>query len=315
LIGNTGTRGKRVVHDIDKESPDAIRKLVDDGFKVAVNSLKNLSYVKHPTKSNLRLVEAFPVLPDQNSISDAGGLVEVKFLTNPVPPSSTYDTRLECGILKPIMLPEEEQELQKALAEAHERDPERNPAPDTTLQYEYFTVDTPEQAATFKRKFDTLDPDRDDEKLYSYTHPAGGKCFRFKKMRAYESGPSSGSLDRGYEDEVVISLQDGTDGLRIKGAYYYPIIQKVQIKPQRNKHIEARRLRLNDDVEDERYTDYIDVRIEDPDEATRQTREVYKEHPWGIPEVEKESEDTPPPTGLAAEESQNVDEDAENSDE
>lgn len=306
-----------MVHDIDKESPDAIRKLVDDGFKVAVNSLKNLSYVKHPTKSNLRLVEAFPVLPDQNSISDAGGLVEVKFLTNPVPPSTTYDTRLECGILKPIMLPEEEQEIQRALNEAHERDPERNPAPDNTLQYEYFTVDTPEQAAAFKRKFDTLDPDRDDDKLYSYTRPDGDQCFRFKKMRVYESGPSTGSLDRGYEDQVVISLQDGTDGLRIKGAYYYPIIQKVQIKPQRNKHIEAKRLRLNNDTEaDERYTDYIDVKIEDPDEAIRETREKYKEYPWGVPEVEKEGDETPPPAGAAADvESQNIDEDAENSDE
>lgn len=311
-----------MVQNIDKESPEAIRKEVEAGFVVAANSLKNLQHIAHPTKRNLKVVDAYPLLPDQEAFTDVGGFVEIKFFTNPVPPSSTYDTRLEAGILKPMEVTEEEDALHQANLEAYERDPDRNPFPEVTVQYEYYMVDTPEDASTFKRKFDTLDPERDDEELYPNKNGGGEGCFRFRKLRAYESAPATGSVLTKYDDEVVISLHDGTDGLHQKGAHYYPVVQRIQVKPQRNKHIEMRRLRLDPEADRNRSTDFIDLRIEDPDAELKEIRGVFKQYPWGKDEdpdaiqAEKDaSKQTETPAVATASSSQNIDLDAENSDE
>lgn len=241
--------------------------------------------------------------------------MEIKFQTNPVPPSSTYDTRLERGMFRPLELPDEEQAIIAEMTEAHKRDPERNPAPEVVQQFEFFTADTAEEAANFKRVWDPLDPDHDDESLYPPPKAGGESCFRFKKMRTYESGAYAGGEGRHYDDEVVIALHDGKDGLRQKAAYYYPIMNKVYVKPQRNRHIEARRLRLHADDDGDRFTDFIDVRVKDPDEKTQQQRTDFIEFPWGKEEVEEVVEEADVPAATAAS-SQNVDEeDAENSDE
>ncbi len=91
------------------------------------------------------------LLPDLDAFPDAGGYITVKFLTNPVPPSTTYDIRLENSLLKPVAPTEEEQAAKDAAREAWERDPEHFPPPEKTLDYEFFLTETPEDALNFKR--------------------------------------------------------------------------------------------------------------------------------------------------------------------
>jgi RNA polymerase II-associated factor 1 len=275
---------------------------VEKSFDVAAKNLE-LRAVQHPSKRNLKLVDAFPLLPDLHSFPDAGGYVSIKFTTNPVPPSSTYDVRLESSLLLPNEPSETEKARREQMREDWERDPERNPPPDQTQEYEFFMAETASAAQNFKRKFDTLDPENDDEELYSNNDGVSG-CFRYKRIRAYESQVFSGSVAGKYDDEVVIAIHDGKDGLRSKGAYYYPLVQKIAIRPQRQKNIDLKKNRFaaSQDDPSKTQTDFVDLRIEEPTEATQMDRDVWVTHPFGKDEEEEEEEgsgnhSSPEPSG------------------
>lgn len=280
LIDKTGVRAKKSTYNLDKESPEYIRSQIEKGFEVADSYVKDPTRVRHPTKPNVKLLEANPLLPDLDAFTDAGGYITIKFLTNPVPPSSTYDIRLEHSILRPIHPTEEEIAEKEAATEAYERDPERNPAPVDTINYEFYLTESPSQALNFKRKFDVLDPEKDDEDLYPRKDSTNGGYFRFKRIRAYESASQMGSVIEKYDEEVLIAVHDGSDGLRQKAAYYYPVIQRTSIRPQRNKNIRKNRSGYAQ-PEDEEYTDYVDMRIEDPTEEMIAVRDVFRDHPYG----------------------------------
>jgi RNA polymerase II-associated factor 1 len=261
---------------------------VEKSFQAAASNLKNPTQVRHPTNRNLKIVTAHQLLPDLDAFPDAGGYITVKFLTNPVPPSTTYDTRLENSLLRPVAPSDEEQAAKDAAREAHERDPERVPPPDETIEYEFFLTETPEEAVSFKRKFDVFDPDKDDEELYPTKTSSGMGCFRFKRIRAYESAHQSGSILDKYDDEVMIAVHDGSDGHHQKAAYYYPIVQKTAIRPQRSKNIQKQKLGFASADEDEKVTDFVDMQIEDPDESMVAARNVFREHPFGKEEPAEE---------------------------
>jgi RNA polymerase II-associated factor 1 len=281
LIGNTGNRIKRPPTNIDKESPEYIKSQVEKSFQAAASNLKEGKSIRHPSNRNLKLVDSYPLVPDLDAFPDAGGYITIKFLTNPVPPSSTYDIRLENSLLRPVPPTEEEQLAKQAAKEAYELDPERNPAPNETIEYEFFMTETPEEALKFKRKFDALDPEKDEEGLYSGSNGAGNGCFRFKRIRPYESASQTGSVIDKYDDEVMIAIHDGSDGLREKAAYYYPILQRTAIRPQRTKNIHKHRLGFTSRDEDGKTTDYVDMQIEDPMDDMVAAREVFREHPYG----------------------------------
>ncbi|KAI1006765.1 hypothetical protein K3495_g1451 [Podosphaera aphanis] len=294
LNSTTGNlRSKRPALNVDKESPKYIKAEVEKSFDIATQKLKNPQLVKHPSKRHLKLVESYPLVPDLNSFPDAGGYVSIKFLTNPVPPSSTYDKRLECSLLKPIE-PSEEYEAQKQNArDLHERDPDRYPAPDETFEYEFFLPETLSESLKFKRKFDDSELDA-DRNSYSHKTVDGEGCFRFKRVRAYESVTQSGDTSTKYDNEVVIAIQDSTTDLSERGAYYYPIVQKTSIRPRRTKNIDIKKWNTAQSQNDEsnRQTDFVDLIIEEPDEEMRQAREVFRDMPYGLEESIEESNGT-----------------------
>jgi RNA polymerase II-associated factor 1 len=282
LIGNVGSRSKKAVQDIDKESPEYIKAQVEKSFEVTAKALQTRN-VQHPSKRNLKLVDAYPLFPDLYSFPEAGGYVTIKFTTNPVPPSTSYDTRLESSLLMPMPPSEEEELAKQAAKEAYERDPERNPPPNDTIEYEFFMNESASEGHKFKRKFDTLDSDNEDEDLYTHKNEKGEGCFRFKRIRAYESQVASGSQAGKYDDEVVIAIHDGNDGLRSKGAYYYPLVQKISIRPQRQKNIDLKRHGLAPSQDDptKGQVDFVDLRIEEADETTKKERESFALYPLG----------------------------------
>jgi RNA polymerase II-associated factor 1 len=83
-------------------------------------------------------------------------------------------------------------------------------------------------------------------------------------------------------------VHDGSDGHHQKAAYYYPIVQKTAIRPQRNKNIQKQKQGFSNADEDEKVTDFVDMRIEDPDEQMVAARNVFKEHPFGKEEPAEE---------------------------
>lgn len=242
--------------------------------------------VRHPSNPKLKLVDSFALLPDLHSFPDAGGYVSIKFLTNPVPPSTTYDRRLETSLLKPIE-PSEEQMAQRQIArDLHERDPKRYPAPDETFEYEFFLNETQTESFQFKRKFDAQEVANLDKDPYPQKTIDGKGCFRFKRIRAYESTTQSGDTSTKYDDEVVIAINEGTDGTQEKGAYYYPIVQKTSIRPQRTKNIDTKKWNTASSQESQikRQTDFVDLIIEEPGEEMKKARDIFRTMPYGLEE-------------------------------
>ncbi|KAJ8064554.1 hypothetical protein OCU04_006884 [Sclerotinia nivalis] len=280
--GLVDTRKPKPVQDLsaDRESPTYIKSQVEKSFEIAAANLKDRTRVRHPTKRNVKLVDAVPLLPDLDSFPDAGGYVLLKFLTNPVPPSNTYDTRVESSVLQPIDPSEAELELKEAARQAHELDPHNNPAPDDSIQYQMFMSETVTDAKNIKRKWDVLDPEHDDKDLYSRIDEETGKgSFRLKRLRAYETAVTDGGTDRKYDEVVVIAMHDGTDGLRQKAAHYYPVVQRNSIRPQRTKNIQKGKGIIGN--EEEEITDFVDLSIVDVGPETKQVMDSFKTAPYG----------------------------------
>ncbi|XMA12285.1 hypothetical protein WAI453_005076 [Rhynchosporium graminicola] len=294
LIDKTGSRNKRAPANANKESLEYIKSQAEKSFTIASNMLSSLRDIRHPSgKTSVRVMEAYPILPDLDSFPDAGGYCTIKFSTNPVPPSSTYDIRLENSLLKPVEASEEEERARQLIRDNYERDPEHYPAPDETLEYEFFMAESASDARRFKRKFDTLDPEKDSVDLYTEKTDSGAPCFRYKRVRPYESESTSGSIANKFDDEIVIAVHDGKDGLHQRGAYYYPIVQKIKIRPQRNKNIQSKRNRYTPGApkeDSERQTDYLQVMIEEPDEVMKYERGIFRTMPYGKEFIEDDGE-------------------------
>ncbi|XXH04637.1 hypothetical protein Hte_011055 [Hypoxylon texense] len=272
---------KRPSPEPDVDSPAHIKKKIDQSFAVAAANLKDRSRVKHPSKRNVKLVDAYPLVPDLEAFPDSGAYVTFKFTHNPLPPSRTYDRRLLNGILKPISKSEAEEAAFAMAMQAHERDPTHVPKPQNLMDYDFFLADSMDAFERFRQRLDVENPDHDDDSLY--THKSNGKPnFLFPRVRSYETAQELElSNQTKYDEEVVIAFNDDemTDQ---KAAFYYPVMQRSIIKPQRSKNI-ARTIGLApaDLGLDERNIDQLDVVVEDPTDTIRGWMNLYRDYPYG----------------------------------
>lgn len=283
LIHNVGGRGtgKKQITNIDKESPEYIKQQVERSFQITALNLKEPNRIRHPTKRNVKLIESFPLIPDLSAFPDAGGYVSIKFQTNPVPPSNVYDIRLGSGVLRPLHPSDEKIKAREDAIAAHQRDPERNPFPEHEQDYEFFLLDTPKDTLNFKRKYDLLNPERDDEGLYTHINQDMTHCFRFKRIRAYETAATAGSQETKYDEEIVIAVNGGKDGIHQRAAYFYPLVQRSTIRPQRKKNIDRQRWGLPDlEIEDPDSLDMLDITVRDPTEQEEKERKVWIDSPY-----------------------------------
>ncbi|KAI9740764.1 MAG: hypothetical protein M1818_004729 [Claussenomyces sp. TS43310] len=292
LVQNTGhLRVKRLPEDIDKESPEYVKAQIEKSFSITAEKLSDPKLITHPTKRNVKLISSLPLLPDLEAFPDAGGYVTVKFQHNPVPPSNIYDTRLDSSILRPLILSDERQAARDDAIALHMKDPERHPFPEPEQNFEFFMVDTPADAARFKRKCDVLDSAREDEDLYTFANSEGVRCFRFKRIREYETAQTVDLQTEKYDDELVIATNEGRNSMHQRAAYYYPVIQRQQIRPQRKRNMDQRRYGIQqqeEEEEDRKEVDFLDVTVRDPDEEETRNRIVWIDDPYHVPDDEEE---------------------------
>ncbi|KAH0596232.1 hypothetical protein MHUMG1_06093 [Metarhizium humberi] len=269
------------------DSPQVIKRKIDHGFDIAQQDLKDPKRVRHPTKKHLKVVQAIPLLPDLHAFPDSGAYVTVKFQTNPVGKSNKYDTRLLSGLLRPIERTAAEDAAYEAALEAHEQDPENNPKPQNLMNYDFYLGQSSSVADNFRRKFDVDDPDHDGEELYTHQGESGG-YFQFNRVRAYETSHET-ELDHPtkYEDEVILAYNDEDGYPKQKAMYYYPVMQKSTIRPQRTKNI-ARTIGISQ--EEEQIVDQLDITVDDPTEEMLDAMRKYEHHPLGW---EQEAEEEP----------------------
>ncbi|KAI1096384.1 RNA polymerase II-associated [Rostrohypoxylon terebratum] len=279
---------KRPSPDKDADSPAQIKRKIDQGFAVAAANLKDKSRVKHPSNRNAKLVDVFPLVPDLDAFPDSGAYVTFKFTHNPLPSTQKYDKRLLSGILKPISKSEADEQAFNLAMQAHERDPQRVPKPQNLMDYDFFLNDSANTSERFRQKFDIENPDHDDDSLY--THKSGGKpAFFFPRVRTYETAQELELNNQTkYDEEVVLAFNDD-ETMDQKAAFYYPVMQRSVIKPQRAKKI-ARTIGLvpaGVDL-DERNVDQLDIVVEDPSDDIRTWMNLYRDHPYGKEEEEGE---------------------------
>jgi RNA polymerase II-associated factor 1 len=277
----------------DKGTPAWIKRRIEKSFEIAAANLADRSRVKHPSKRNLKVVDAFPVLPDLEAFPDSGAYVTVKFSTNPVNASDSYDTRLLSGIFKPIERTAAEEQLYETARAAWERDPSQ-PKPSQMMNYDFFLPADTLTGENFRAKFDVDNPDCDSRSLY--TSSESGGSFRFPRVRAYETAQEKEmNHDNKYDEEVILAFRDDEtaskgrdDDSAQKAVYYYPVMQRTTIRSQRTKNI-ARTIGIAD--EEETHLDELHVQIDDPSEELRMELARYKQQPVGdLPDEDEEEE-------------------------
>ncbi|KAI5465647.1 RNA polymerase II-associated [Mariannaea sp. PMI_226] len=277
-------KGRRVV-EASADSPQVIKRKIDKSFDIAELDLKDPKRVRHPSKKHLKVVDVSPLIPDLDAFPDSGAYVTIKFLTNPVPAASEYDKRLLSGMFKPIDRTRAEEEAYEAALEAHEQDPDNNPKPQNLMNYDFYLSQSGGTSDRFRRKFDVEGEDHDEEDLYTHQNESGG-CFQFNRLRAYETAHET-ELDHPtkYDEEIVLAYNEDTFYPNQKGVYYYPVMQKSTIRPQRTKNI-ARTIGIAD--EEEQIVDQLDVTVHDPSEEMRDAMKRYRQHPLGWEQEEEE---------------------------
>ena len=241
---------------------------------------------KHPSKPDIKLLDAYPLKPDPDAVTDSGAYMITKFAGNPTPVTEARDIRMDVGILYP-----------------------RELAPDT-YNYEFFLPGSQVAVRNVRRKLDVNDEACDDPALYTDKAPDGSGVFKFDFLRTYESGRGSTRGVQQYR-EVALALHDpeldrqsssteytvrgnGIDPLE-KGAYYYPVLSKVQLKPRRNKNLVQLGLASQATGDEFQKFEGIRLTVRQPDEGERAKRATHREHvePDEEGEVERDTSLSP----------------------
>jgi RNA polymerase II-associated factor 1 len=275
---------KRKSPEPDIGTPAYVKRKIEKGFDAAKENLKDKSRIRHPTKPpvnkfrNLRVVEAFPVLPDLDAFPDSGAYVTYKFAHPPIPKDGAYDRRLLNSILKYNRSPEEE-EAYNAAVEAHNRDPENFPKPTNQQPYNFYLADKVKHVDMFRKRFDLRNPDRDDDSLNPETKADSGKsAFEYNYARTYNAVIESElDHDTKYSEELVFGIDRDT-----KVAWYYPSMQRMKLEPPRRIHNQFKR--------EKKEVDEIDVIPEDPSDEWRLRMDMCKANPLVGPDPPQEDE-------------------------
>ncbi|KAI4096777.1 MAG: hypothetical protein LQ348_000527 [Seirophora lacunosa] len=256
---------------------------------------------KHPTKSNLKAVDFYPILPDLEAGTDTGNYMIAKFTANPTQIINKHDPRMDVGLLRPIELDDATVAEYSARLAAHTADPVHNLHPGgPPFNYHFFLPTDENSAINLKRKLDVDDSDRDDLELYTAKNKDGKSIFRLSQQRVYETGRSTApDADHAY-NEIALALHDpdlevlgvgGSSNRLEKAAYYYPVMQKVQLKPYRSKTLAQLGVASRTDDEGFDVIDVIDVVVENLDKVENAKRHRHRAELLGEAVEEDGAED------------------------
>lgn len=217
------------------------------GEKVTATEREAWTKPRHPTRPDVKLVDAYPLLPDPDGIPDGGAYAFIKFQGNPSLLHEKKDPRTEIA----IMVPQEGKD---------------------NGFFDYYIPEKPDSVPKIKRKLDKDDEDAaDDDQLYDYTDTAIDRpCFKYKRMRMYEPVSFAEFTTAPWSENVIMALHDseGPNDRLPTAAYIYPVGARALIKPKRttalNQLVGASLPPPEEDDED--VVDELDVYMTDPDE-------------------------------------------------
>lgn len=268
-----------------------MKRKIEKGFEAARENLLDKSRVRHPTKlpvgknKGLRVVEAYPVLPDLEAFPDSGTYVTYKFAHPPINHSKDgYDKRLLNSILKFVGRSKTEEANYQEALQAHQLDPANNPKPVNQNHYELYLADNLTISEKLRAKFDLNNPKRDDERFNTGALTSEGKpAFSYTWARSYlATNESEGTHWTKYDEEIAFALDPAT-----KTAWYYPSMQRNRMEPPRRIY----------NAEDRKNTvDGYELTPVDPNEEIRERIEMFHTEPRcnpgeGEDDAEQQGED------------------------
>lgn len=274
-----------VAKGFDIANPEDIYRGPDSGDNIrgAVPTVAELDAWKtptHPSKGHLKPVALYPIFPDIDAATDDGGYMVAKFSGMPTDITDHHDPKMDAGFLHPLDLGPDEFADYQARAQAHEADPVHNPAPGPpAFDYEFFIPQDDITTENYKIKVEDDNPNKDDPKLYTYNSHGGPEndSFRFEKVREYETGLQTDNTAFPYQEVALVLHEPGSSISRLpKGAYYYPIVSKVQLKPRRSNFLAQAGLAASKTDEKREKIDVALVAIREPNEAEIAKRDRAK---------------------------------------
>ena len=247
---------------------------------------------KHPSNPELKLVDRYPLLPDLDAMTDSASYMVVKFAANPTSSTDKRDTRMDVGVLHALEISPEVLAEWKAKVTAHDADPAHHPHPGgVPYSYNLFLPADEVTADNLSTKLDVDDPDKDDPELCARKDKDGSGSIRLNQVRIYDTGRQSGTPEFPYK-EVALAIHDpeleekaprlGVEGGKPargrlkKAAYYYPVAQKLQLKPRRNKNLVQLGLAAQAPDDEENKVDVMDLTVREPDEVEESRRSGHR---------------------------------------
>lgn len=236
-------------------------------------------FPRHPSKPDVKLIDSYPLLPDLEAFTatDNGAYQVFKFSACPVPATDKYDERLDVALLYPNadIRPEKRAEFE-AQQVAHATNP-NHPEPVPQRDYDLF-LPRVDSVQGIKRKHDVTDEDNDDDMLYDEaTRESDKPAFQYERIRKYETYQQTYDPDI-YGDTVAVALHDddtGQEGECLqKAAYFYPISQRIFVRPLRNV---GPAIKMSQSDPDEEKIDLIDTVVGPPEDEDIALRENVKQ--------------------------------------
>ncbi|QMW42063.1 hypothetical protein G4B11_005387 [Aspergillus flavus] len=281
------------------DDPAYIKKYIQKGFDIAYPDSKHVgedtpSQIKghmptklevdawatpvHPDNPKLKPVGFYPLMPDLQGFPDPGGFVQFKFDKAPIQDvSGKRDRRMDTGILLPSAPEERVCEEHATKVALHKTNPKLYPDPGPIpWDYDLFLPEKKDSIKKVLASMQIYNPDRDNEELYTHEGSDNSKFHRFDRMRTFATSAQTLGGDNKQKD-IAVTLFDPSEAKedylssKQKAAYYYPILGKTRLKPERARTIAQAGLAPTRPKTKEDQVDQIQVVVRDPDEA-----EVYK---------------------------------------
>lgn len=257
--------------------PENVHRPVDGDGRVSESTPEEKLAWKaprHPTNANLTLLDTYPVLPDLQAFPDSGNYLVMKFITNPVPASDSYDRRLDVGLLRPLELSAEYLAETEAQTAAYNADPTLPQPGPLQYDYEFFLPEDKQIVQPIQTMLNVDDARNQDTSLYNAENASAEKrFFRYERIRAYETHQQSADVENDFGDTVALALHDadGAQSGEQTAAYIYPVAQRTFIRPRRA----TQGAQLGSKL-DEAKLDFLEVTIRDPDETEVAQRHSFQ---------------------------------------
>ncbi|KAK4943021.1 hypothetical protein LTR10_017406 [Elasticomyces elasticus] len=239
----------------------------------------------HPDNPRLKPVEFYPIIPDLEAVTDMqGNWQALKFEKPPLPPyRGRRDDRIDVALL---MAAQNTAELSKyqAKKKAFEEHPDLYEDPGAEpYSWSLNIPKQPDSASRYRKILNDANPNKDDPALYApllEESADGSQRLPYERVRVF---PSATQNPVDPHRVMAISLASGDklsshSRLRKQGsaAYYYPILDRVRVKADRNAVEKPRSQTVPEDGFGADLPDQLMIMFAEPEPSTIMLRNQFR---------------------------------------